>query len=213
MFFYWFCYSLAFLPLKIFWPTKVIGKKNLPKKEKAILACNHRSNTDIAVLDINLKRRPYVLAKDSLFKNKFKGAILKSWGAIPVDRQNVGISVIKKVLKLLNENNWLLVFPEGTRKDITDEENMSLKNGTAMFAIKSKSPIVPMWLVKKPKFCHRNVLLIGEKFYLDEFYDKKLNAEVLNEASKVISQKMQELRDDYLKKQQSKGKKIKIKNV
>ncbi len=204
MFFYWFCYYLAFLPVRIFLPTKVIGRKNLPKKHKAILTCNHRSNADVVVTNSYLHAKPCILAKHSLFKNKLKGAILKSWGAVPVDRESVGISSIKTVLGELKKEKWLLIFPEGTRKNVSDEEQMSLKNGTAMFALKSNAPIVPMWLVKKPKIFSRNVLLIGEPFYLTEFQGQKLTTEVLTNASQVISEKMQKLRDDYLQEIQNK---------
>lgn len=207
MFFYTLCWVLAFLPIRIFFPTKIIGRKNLPKKKKAILTCNHRSNSDIVVIDGYMHRRPYTLAKHTLFEKKFKGAVLKSYGAIPVNRESVGLSTVKTVLNVLKKDKWLLIFPEGTRKDISDDEQMSLKNGTAMFALKSGAPIVPMWLIKKPKVFSRNVLLIGEPFSVEQFAGQKITSEVLGEVSKIISQKMQELRDDYLKQQQEKKEK------
>ena len=107
----------------------------------------------------------------------------------------------------LKRGERLLLFPEGTRKDVSDEESLSLKNGTAMFAVKSQVPVVPMWLLKKPKAFRRNVLLVGEPFVLDEFAGQKMSKELLEKASGIISQKMQSLRDDYLKTQEEKKKK------
>ena len=214
--FYWLCWILVFLPIRLFWPTKFVGKKNLPKKQKAILACNHSSNMDVVIINSRLIPNPYILAKHTLFKNKLTGAILKSWRAIPVDRENVGISTIKKTLSVLNKGHKLLVFPQGTRKQDQDDLN-GVKNGLAMFALKTNSPIVPMWFVKKPKAFRRNVLLIGKPFYLEGFEGKKLTQDVLEEASNIVVEKMFELRDNYLKQQDEKkeaklNKKTKQKN-
>lgn len=168
------------------------------------MCCNHRSNMDVVVIETKFMRRPYILAKHTLFKNKFVGWILKKYGGIPVNREQVGAHSIKTALDALKKGERLLLFPEGTRKDISDEENMSLKSGTAMFAIKSQAPIVPMWLIKKPKAFKRNVLLVGEPFHLTEFYGQKLTKENLEKASLLISEKMQSLRDNYLKEQEEK---------
>lgn len=211
MFFYRLCHILSYLPLHICYPTKVIGKKNVPKKGASIMCCNHRSNMDAVVIDTNYYRRPYVLAKHTLFEKKFVGAVLKSYGGIPVNREQVGAHSIKMALDALKKGERLLLFPEGTRKDISDEENLSLKNGSAMFAIKSQAPVVPMWLIKKPKAFQKNVLLVGEPFVLSEFAGQKLSKEILEQASQIISQKMQKLRDDYIKEQEEKEAKKKNK--
>ncbi len=204
MFFYWFCYILIFIPLRLFYPTKVIGRENLPKKKKGILACNHRSNLDPIIVNNNLYCRPYIPAKHTLFENKVLGAILRSYGAIPMNREAIGLSAIKTVLKILKDEKWLLIFPEGTRKDVSDQEDLSIKGGTAMFSLKSGAPIIPMWLVKKPRFFRRNVLLIGKPFNLDEFKQERITTEVLHKASQKVSKEMETLRDNYLQQQEAK---------
>ncbi len=201
--FYWLCWLLIFLPLRIFWPLKIVGKKNIPKKQKVILACNHSSNLDPVLIDSHFIKRPYILAKHTLFKNKFFGAILKSWGAIPVNRENVEMSTIKTVLNVLKKEKMLLIFPQGRReKDLADMQGA--KNGLALFALKTNSPIVPMWYVNKPKLFRRNTLLIGKPFYLEGFEGQKLTQDVLTSASNIVIQKMFELRDEYLKQQEDK---------
>ena len=108
--FYWLCWLLLYLPLRIFCPLKIIGKNNIPKKQKVILSCNHSSNLDPILIDSHFIKRPYILAKHTLFKNKLVGAVLKSWGAIPVNRENVEISTIKTVLNVLKQDKMLLIF-------------------------------------------------------------------------------------------------------
>lgn len=195
--FYWLCWVLAFLPIRILWPTKVIGKKNIPKKQKVILSCNHTSNLDVVIINSRLVPNPYILAKHTLFKNKFFGAILRSWRAIPVNRDNVELSTIKKVFSVLKKDKMLLVFPQGKReKEVNDIE--STKNGLVMFALKSGAPIVPMWYLKKPRLFRRNVLLIGKPFYLEELQGQKIDNQVLQRGGEILVEKMQALRDDYL---------------
>lgn len=183
----------AWLPLSICYPTKIVGRKNLPKG-KAILTVNHTSNMDIVLLLAHLHEKKYTLAKKELFKNKFIGGILKSYGGIPIDREGSDISAIKKSLKLLSKGKKIIIFPEGTRNKNEDISVMGeLKTGTAMIAIKSKTPIVPVWISRRPKAFRKTVIKIGEPFELEEFYGKKLNEELLGEATKIIAKKMQEL--------------------
>ena len=204
MFFYWLCWIIAWLPLKIFFPTKVVGKKNIPKKGKAILVCNHLTNLDPVLLDINFSRRPYVMAKAELFKNKIIGAALKSYGGIPVDRKNVGLSTIKTVLDLLKKEELLLIFHEGNRNKLDEEDMLAMKNGVAMFGLKSGAPIIPLWITRRPKLFRKTEIIIGNPFSLTEFQEQKLSKENLEIASKKITEKMYELRDGYKQKLEQK---------
>lgn len=184
----------AWLPLAICYPTKIIGRKNLPKG-KAILTVNHTSNMDIVLLLANLHEKKYTLAKKELFKNKFVEGVLKSYGAISIDREGTDIKAIKQSLKLLNNGKKLIIFPEGTRNKNDDISKMGeLKTGTAMIAIKSKTPIVPIWISKRPKAFRKTVIKIGKPFELNDFYGVKLTEEALQSATDIIAQKMEELR-------------------
>ena len=189
MIFYWFCKVLAWLPLMILFPT-LQKKKYKHIKGRCIYVCNHRSNLDMVIVaNRNWRFRPYVLAKQELFKNKLIGAVLKSYGGVPVDREKVDLSTIKKCIKILNSDKKLFLFPEGTRNDELSE----VKNGAVMFAIKTKSPIVPVYIKKKPKLFCLNKVIYGIPFYLDEFYGKKLDKETLEQASDLMENKIIEL--------------------
>ena len=183
----------AWLPLAIMYPTKIIGRKNLPKG-KAILTVNHTSNMDIVLLLANLHEKKYTLAKKELFKNKFFGGILKSYGGISIDREGVDVKAIKTSLKLLSKGKKLIIFPEGTRNKGENLNKLGeLKTGTAMIAIKSKTPLVPVWINRRPKIFKKTTITIGKPFELSEFYGEKLSDEVLQRATKVIVEKMEEL--------------------
>ena len=174
---YFLAYILCWLPLKIFLPIKIIGKKNL-LKGKAILCCNHHSNWDFAPIYYIAKSKLYVLCKDSLFKNKFFAFILTRLRGIAINREKPEISSIKKCLTVLNNNNNLLIFPEGTRTK--EEEMSSAKGGVGMFCIKTYAPIIPMMYEKKNKIFRRNRLIIGEPIYFNLEYSKE-NIQVVTE--------------------------------
>ena len=181
--------------VRLFFPTRVIGRENMPK-DKAILVCNHRSGMDIVLIDCCRVKRPYVLAKHTLFKGKLASAFFKALGAIPVNRKEVTTKTIRTAIKILEENNHLILFPEGTRKASLDETT-ALKNGMALFALKTNSPIVPMYLAKKPLPFVFNKLFIGTPLYFSEYAGKRTSKEVLADVSKQVLDAMQRLRTDY----------------
>ena len=174
MFWYKLAQTLLWVPYKFLLPTKVIGKKNLPKGG-AILICNHQSALDILTIGLNIYKKQKFLGKKELFEQKIKGKFYSVLGGIPIDRDKPELSTIKTCIKTLKNDERLLVFPEGTRKQ--DNDLNGFKLGMLVFALKAKKPIVPMWIDKKPKYFRFNTLRIGKPIYLDEFYDKKLTPE------------------------------------
>ena len=185
---------LTNIPLRIIYPTRFIGKKNIPDGA-CIIASNHKSNMDPILLASHTWEKKFYLAKKELFVKKIKGSFLKSFGGISVDRQANDVVAIKECLKVLKSNKKLVIFPEGTRTNNEDQSLGQVKQGVAMFAIKAKVPIVPMFIVKKPRaFCFNRVYF-GTPFSLEEFYDKKLTGEELAIATEKVSEKLNELKD------------------
>ncbi len=201
--FLWIVRILLWIPLSIMHPTYIYGRKNRPKG-KAIICSNHRSNWDIVLYLLHTKERVKILAKKELANNKFFGFILKHLGAIFIDREGNDINAIKECMKALKEGKKLFIFPEGTR--LKDESKIlgEIKSGMAMIAIKTKTPIIPVWNARKPKLFRKSKIFIGKPYELSEFYGKKLDEETLNEANQVVREKMLEL---YSESQQGKKKK------
>ena len=202
---YMICKILLWIPLMLLHPTSIKGKKNLPKG-KAILSLNHRSNWDYVMFGVNSTTKYRVLAKKELFHNKLFGAVLRNFGAIEIDREANDINAIKQCMKVLKEDKKLLVFPEGTR--LKDESQLlgEIKSGMALIAIKTKTPIVPVWIVKKIRFFRRSVYVIGKPFELSEFYGIKLDEETLEKANQVVREKMLEVRQDWIDRKTKKRK-------
>ena len=185
---------LAALPIRILFPTKIIGKKNIPKGA-CILSSNHTSNMDAVVFAVKTWEKKYYLAKKELFENKFIGFFLKKFGGIKIDRQGNDVNAIKNCLKVLKNDKKLFIFPEGTRVHNENMELGQVKHGVAMFAIKAKVPIVPIFILRKPKLFRRNKIFVGVPFTLEEFYGKKLDSVELEKAGEKVTSKMNEIRE------------------
>lgn len=188
---YRFLWFITWIFIRIFYPTKIVGKENIVQGG-AILVCNHLSNVDPLLIISYNKRKVYSLGKKELFDTKFKAWFFKSVGVISVDRGKPDISAIKQCLKVLNKGNLLSIFPEGTRNK-TKENLLEIKNGCCMLAIKTKLPIIPVNIQKKAKLFSRNKITFGKPFELDAFYNQKLSSEIINDAGKIVQEKLTEM--------------------
>ena len=190
-------FILLWLPVRILYPTKVIGKKNLPKGKGAVLTCNHYTNMDAVLLDIYLNKKIRYLSKIELFKNKFVGFIIRGVGGFPINREKPEMSSIKFALATLKDNKYLGIFPEGTRNKEGDESQLlELKNGAIMFASKGESVIVPMILYKRPRIFRKNYLLIGEPISVEGENPKKLSQEEVYKNTQRLFDALEKLRRD-----------------
>lgn len=190
---YYIVIAIILLPLSILIPIKKVGKKNLKelKGKHYIISCNHMSNWDPVMIDVKFNRKHRFLAKKELFKKKFSGACLKSFGAIPVDRSKPDPSSIKEVLRHLNKKHHVCIFPQGTRAKQPRIEDGSAKEGVAMFSIRTGTPVVPMIFTKKLKMFRHSKLLIGKPLYPDE--TRKKDKEYLSEFANQIVESMNKL--------------------
>lgn len=178
----------------IFWPTKVVNKQNAAVEGRAIFICNHYSKVDTLIPCFALfKKEAHILGKSELFKVPIAGWFLHKMGAIPVRRGEADIAAVKSVLGVLKDEKKLMIFPEGTRNRSGSQEMAEFKTGTARFAIKTKSPIVPMLYYSCPKLFRRNWLYIGEPFTLEDYYGAR-TTEQMHEATEIIREKMDETR-------------------
>lgn len=159
----WILFVLLWLPIKILFPLKIVGKKNLVKKGGVVYVCNHFSNLDVVLIQLSLGRRMKFMAKKELFSNKCKARFFRSIGAFPIDRQaKADIGATKCALNVLKSGKPLFMFPEGTRNKTNTDELQEIKGGAIVFASKTGVPLVPMMLSRKPKAFRRTTLVVGE---------------------------------------------------
>ena len=156
--------KIAYVFLSIVFRFKVIGKENIPLDGKLVVCSNHSNNLDPVVISIFFPRRISWMAKKELFDNKFIAFIGKNVGAFPVNRDEVDIGAVKNSLKILKEDRVLGIFPEGTRVKKLDLNNA--KSGASLLAIRSKAPVLPIYIEASYKFFSKVKIHIGQPLYL-----------------------------------------------
>ncbi len=186
----WFKKGIVKFVSGIFFPIKIFGRENLPEGS-AVVVCNHLSIIDsVYLVKLNLHENFSIIAKKELFDSKLVGKILKSYGAVAIDRDNPGVKTLISVIKNLKNGEKILLFPEGTRNKTGTTELQSIKEGAATFALRAKCPIVPVIIYKKARLFSKNKMIVGKPFELTEFYDKK-GAELDNtKMTNLIHEKM-----------------------
>ncbi len=182
--------------IRFLWPAKIYYKENAILDRRAIFICNHCSSFDAnPIISQVFGKNSNVVLKSEAAKSQFFARCLKQVGGIPIRRGASDIDAVKKVLGVLNNDQQILIFPEGTRNRKNDKEMLPFKDGVATFALKTKCEIVPMMYYRKSRPFRRNRILVGEPFDLSQFYGIK-GSEVRKDATDYIYSKMQELREE-----------------
>lgn len=185
--------NISHLLFSLVFRFKVIGKQNVPLGGKLIVCSNHKNNLDPVIIAIFLSRQISWMAKKEMFNNKLISFIGRNVGAFPVNRDEVDIGAIKKALKILKEDKVLGIFPEGTRVEKMDLNNA--KSGVALLAVKSKAPVLPIYIEGNYKLFSKVIIHIGEPLYLYKEIEGKPTLEEYNELSKYILSKIYSLKD------------------
>ena len=121
---------------------RVFNAERVPLQGGVILASNHASFLDPPLVGSGLKRDINYLARESLFRFPGIGALLRSWNAVPVDRDGGGAKGLKIILERLLAGNGIILFPEGTRTK--DGKLQPARSGIGLIVIKSQAPVVPV---------------------------------------------------------------------
>jgi 1-acyl-sn-glycerol-3-phosphate acyltransferase len=131
--------------LKLFSDFKVEGQENIPKTGPLLIASNHLSNLDPAIVAAALPRPPVFLAKKELFKYRLGSMLMRGYGAYPVDRQRADLRALNWITQqLLSDHKVAIVFPEGTRS--MTGGLLRGQPGLAHIALSTGVPVIPFAL-------------------------------------------------------------------
>lgn len=176
--------GIANLLFKLIYRINVYGEENVLMDEKLVVCSNHSNVLDPVVLAIVFPRKVSFMAKKELFQNKFLDYVFRKLGAFPVDRKESDISAIKNALRVLKNDGALGIFPEGTRVEEFNLDNV--KSGTALISIKSKSRILPIYIEGNYKLFSKINVYIGEAIDFSDYYGQRLSSETYAELSKDV---------------------------
>lgn len=176
----------------LFFP-KVIGRKNTHIKGKAIIISNHLSMWDPIVITVIFRRQIYYMGKVELFKNVFLRVFLKAMKAFPVRRGEGDLAAIRHAFKLLRDGNLFGIFPEGKR--IRTGELAKFEPGTSLIALKTGSPVIPIYINGKYKFFRRMKLIVGEPILLSDYVGNKTDPATVEAATRFLEDKLKDMKN------------------
>jgi len=141
---------------KMVYRVEVSGYENIPKSGRLILCSNHLSYVDPLIIVAYFSRHVYFMAKKEVFNSRVLGEIVSFLNAFPVSRDSLDRKAIKNSCEILNSDEVLCMFPEGSRS--TEGIIKDGHRGVGLISILSNnSPILPMALsgtnkiIKKPR--------------------------------------------------------------
>jgi len=162
---------------KILYRPKIIGKENIPKNGKFILAGNHINNFDSVLLMSSTKRNIHFLAKIELTKG-FKKIIFNNLGIIPVDRSKKNNSSVIEVSKKYLENDLVVgIFPEGTTEKGCGHL-LPFKIGAVKMSYETNTYIIPFKISGDYNIFSRNLKIIFSTPYKAKKDLEKSNKEL-----------------------------------
>lgn len=122
------------------------GTEHVPLRGGALLVSNHISYLDFifaGLAALPAKRLVRFMAKESVFRHKVSGPLMRAMKHIPVDRSQ-GEDAYRHALRSLDSGEVVGVFPEATiSRSFTLKE---FKSGAARLAQEARVPLVPMAL-------------------------------------------------------------------
>ena len=122
---------------------EVRGYENLPKEGSYVIATNHLGFVDVPIAFYALDRWDMFV----MIGEKWQNIGLFRWvgryfNFVFIDRFNPDIKTLRKVISLMQENNILVIAPEGTRS--RTGALSQAKPGASYLATKLNRPIVPV---------------------------------------------------------------------
>lgn len=121
----------------------VKGYENLPKQGSFVIATNHLGMVDVPIAYYALDYWDmFVLIADKWQKVGLFSWVGKYFNFIFIDRYNADIKALRKVISLMEQDNILVIAPEGTRS--RTGALIEARPGVSYLATKLNRPIVPV---------------------------------------------------------------------
>jgi 1-acyl-sn-glycerol-3-phosphate acyltransferase len=125
-------------------PSYSYGRERVPETGPAVIAVNHFSELDPAIVGLHSRRTIYFMAKIELLSIPIVGEVLRWTGAFAVRRGEGDRDSLRVARWALQNGHVVGVFTEGTRQRFGHPGPMHA--GAAMLAIQEGVPVVPAGL-------------------------------------------------------------------
>lgn len=189
-------------PLRFLCNIRVRGLENEPTRDEGayLVIANHRTWADPIYLCVALKhQQPHFMAKKELFKIPVLNVLIRALGAYPVNRGGADVSAVRHTIEMLKADVPVGMFPQGHRYNGVDPRTTSVKTGAAMIALKSDTPVLPVFIKVKNNKLHflcKKEIIVGKPITPAEMgYDPEAPGEYQRVAD-FLFEKVCELGDE-----------------
>ena len=161
-------------------PVRFHNKERLERERPYVMIANHNHALDPVPMAMGVKHDQLVfLAKKELGANRLTRWFLTKLHCILVDRHNVDMEAMRACMKAIRMKKILLIFPEGTRHHEGQMEH--IEAGTALIAMRSKAPVIPIYFDRKLSLFRITNLYVGEEIPYADLLERGINAETCEE--------------------------------
>ena len=187
--------------VRVVYRVRVVGTEHVPKSGPYIIAPSHRSMLDIPLAGAITTRRIRFMGKAPLFRVPVLGAIFRALGGFPVERDGGDVGPVRDSLRILEEGEPLVVYPEGSRQ--RGRDIAPLQPGAAYLAAKAGVPIVPLGIAgaeetfrtkrgRLPGF-GRIVVVVGEPLLPPARQGSIVKRSAVDELTATLHERLQKL--------------------
>jgi 1-acyl-sn-glycerol-3-phosphate acyltransferase len=209
--------SLFLRLIRMLYKLKIIGEENIPKEGACVIAVNHSARfIDGLTFFVAMKNRPDAITFGAMGmpserrigrairRRRKKGDGDERPRLIAYKARGFSGTELLKALSLLRDGRPIVVAAEGeVAWDGQLIEPLAL--GAVWMALRAHVPVVPIVLIggydihprwrNRPKLTGRTTVRVGEPFYVRDQPVTRLDEETINQANKMIYEKMKSLID------------------
>ncbi len=160
--------------LIIFRPKFLYSSEKARKRIRggAIAIANHNGFFDpVYLMTAIWYRRHHFVCLKQFFERK-SAWWFRRFGCIPIDKDNPDMESFRNIVAHLNAGELVSMFPEGHVGDGSDRIDV-FKSGVVLMAVRSRKPIVPIYLKPRKHWYNRCVFAVGEPLDVNSLGQKQ----------------------------------------
>ena len=190
--------------MKVLFPVTFHHTENLQQDAPAIIISNHTSMLDPVIMAMACHRYHIrFMGKKELVSNPVFNWFFKKLDMIAVDRHNTDMAAIRSSMKVLASGEMLGIFPEGTRHKEGVMED--LESGIALIALRSKAPLLPVYLTDKPRLFRRIHAYCGTVIPVSPIAKDGVNKQNCDKLLEIITSRYREMVSTHEKQKKNKN--------
>ena len=175
-----------------FRPKRIYPNGKYKNKGGAVMCYNHTTPLDFMLILMSvIYRRHHILGMRVMFEKKLNRFILSHLLVLPFDKENFDTKTYKMIMNVLKSGRLIDIFPEGVLNP-SGKELAPFKDGPTLFAYRSGTPLIPIYMKPREKWWERMKYYFGEPLYLDKEGITKAN---IHDGTVLLQERMQELKD------------------